>query len=355
MQKNVTYELDIHGGKNVILIKFEYDNDLINRVKKLVGIKWSSTKKTWYVLDTQQYREKFGLTEKPVGKEVLTKINLVNQTAFNKLIETLQLKAYSQSTIKTYRNEFAQLLYILNSFPVENCDANKLKSYFLYCINTLKLSEATMHSRINAIKFYFEQVLKRDTLFFEIPRPKKPSTLPKVIHTKDIKKLFEHTTNLKHNTMLKLCYGMGLRVSEITQLKIKDIDSKNMQVFIERAKGKKDRYVNLPESILGQLRNYFKEYKPKIYLFEGQYGGQYSIRSVQQVFKAAMKRAKINKEVGIHSLRHSYATHLLENGTDISFIQQLLGHNDIKTTLIYAQVSKKDLKKVKSPLDQMEE
>ena len=160
-------------------------------------------------------------------------------------------------------------------------------------------------------------------------------------------------TNLKHNTMLKLCYGLGLRVSEIVNLKISDIDSKAMQVFIERAKGKKDRYVNLPESILPQLRIYFIEYKPKMYLFEGQYGGQYSSRSAQQVFKNALLKAKINKVVSIHSLRHSFATHLLEQGTDIRFIQELLGHNDIKTTLIYTEVSDKSIRKIISPLDHL--
>ncbi len=161
------------------------------------------------------------------------------------------------------------------------------------------------------------------------------------------------TTNLKHNTMLKLCYGMGLRVSEIVNLKITDIDSKNMQVFIERAKGKKDRYANLPESILVQLRTYFKEYRPKKYLFEGQSGDEYSIRSAQSVFSNAMKKANINKVVGIHGLRHSFATHLLERGTDITYIQQLLGHNDIKTTLRYTHVTKKNIQNIKSPLDTM--
>ncbi len=144
---------------------------------------------------------------------------------------------------------------------------------------------------------------------------------------------------------------MGLRVSEIINLKITDIDSKNMQAFIERAKGKKDRYVNLPDTILGQLRAYFLEYKPKKYLFEGQYGDQYSTRSAQNVFAEALKKAKINKEVGIHGLRHSFATHLLEAGTDIAFIQELLGHKDIKTTLRYTHVSKQSIKKIKSPLD----
>ena len=180
-----------------------------------------------------------------------------------------------------------------------------------------------------------------------------PSQLPKHISQRDIKKLFATVTNAKHSVMLKLCYGMGLRVSEIVNLKISDIDSGNMQVLIEQAKGKKDRYVNLPESILDDLRSYYKEYRPGKYLFEGQSGGKYSVRSVQQVFKSAMIKAKINKEVGIHGLRHSFATHLLENGTDISYIQNLLGHNDIKTTMRYTRVAKKNLKNIKSPLDNL--
>jgi integrase/recombinase XerD len=137
------------------------------------------------------------------------------------------------------------------------------------------------------------------------------------------------------------------------QLKITDIDSKNMQVLVEQAKGKKDRYLNLPNSILEQLRAYFIEYKPKVYLFEGAYKGQYSIRSAQQVFTNALRKAKINKTVGFHGLRHSYATHLLEQGTDIAFIKELLGHNDLKTTLRYTHVSKKELKNIQSPLDKM--
>ena len=154
----VQFELNTYEGKDVIFIRFEYNPGLIERVKKLVGVQW---------------------------------------------------KAYSSNTINTYRNEFAQLLYILKDKNVVELDADRLRSYFLYCIKTLKLSENTLHSRINAVKFYFEAVLKREKLFVEIPRPKKPSIMPKVIHTQDIKRLFEVTRNLKHNTMLKLCYGMG--------------------------------------------------------------------------------------------------------------------------------------------------
>lgn len=352
MAIKIKYELGNHKGKEVIFIHFERNLEMNQRIRKLAGVKWSNTKKAWYVLDSAFYRDKFKLSPKnPIGKEVLSHIDSVNQPSLSKLVETLQLRAYSHSTITTYRNEFAQLLYILKDKNVDELDATQLRSYFLYCINSLKLSENTLHSRINAVKFYFEQVLKREKFFFEIPRPKKPSILPKVISTKDIKKLFEVTTNIKHNTMLKLCYGMGLRVSEIVALKIKDIDSERMQVFIERGKGKNDRYVNLPESILLQMREYFKEYKPKIYLFEGQYGGMYSVRSAQQVFKDALEKANINKAIGIHGLRHSYATHLMESGTDVMFIQKLLGHRDIKTTLRYVHVSKKEVKNIKSPLD----
>ncbi|MBK8568064.1 MAG: tyrosine-type recombinase/integrase [Saprospiraceae bacterium] len=349
----VEYEIAEHKNEAVIFIRFDYDAALIARVKKLVGVQWSQSKKAWYVRDTEQYRQKFGLTPKPIGADTLPKIDPANQAAYQTYIETLQLKAYSKSTINTYRNEFSQLLFTLKSHKVEDLTPDRLRSYFLYCINTLHLSENTLHSRINAVKFYFEKVLKREKFFFEIPRPKKPSILPKAIHAEDIKKLLEATTNRKHNIMLKLCYGMGLRVSEIVNLKITDIDSKNMQVFIERGKGKKDRYVNLPTTILEQLRAYFLEYKPKKYLFEGQYGDQYSTRSAQKVFSEALKKAKINKEVGIHGLRHSFATHLLEAGTDVTFIQELLGHKDIKTTLRYTHVSKQSIKKIKSPLDNM--
>jgi site-specific recombinase XerD len=337
-------------------LHFEYSAEKNAWVKSLVGVKWSKTKKAWYVLDTPAYRQKFGLEENKDTKSLNAyhKIHPNNQPAFERLVDTLRLKAYSENTIKTYRNEFAQLLFLLKAKNVDELSSSQLRGYFLYCINTLKLSENTLHSRINAVKFYFEQVLKREKVFCAIPRPKKPSKLPKAISQKDIKKIFEVTSNLKHNTMLKLCYGMGLRVSEIVNLKITDIDGERMQVFVERAKGKKDRYVNLPQSILEQLREYYLQYKPKKYLFEGQYGERYSIRSVQQVFKNAMKKAKINKQVGIHGLRHSFATHLLENGTDIKFIQELLGHQDIKTTAIYTKVSNESVRKVKSPLDNLE-
>jgi site-specific recombinase XerD len=303
------------------------------------------------VQDTTQYRIRFGLETKYYRNSTLQEIHPINHLALQKMVNELKLKAYSPNTIRTYTNEFVQLLKILKKHPVDELSPEKLKSYFLYCIDKLKLSENLIHSRTNAIKFYFEQVLHQEKMFFEIPRPKKPSLLPKAISPRDIKKMFSVVENKKHELLLKMCYGMGLRVSELVHIKITDIDSGSMQVVVNQGKGKKDRYVNLPESILEDLRAYYKKYQPKEYLFEGQFGGQYSVRSAQLVFKNTMKKAKINKKVGIHGLRHSYATHLLEAGTDMVFIQKLLGHNNIKTTLVYAKVSNTMLSNVKSPLD----
>jgi len=352
--QSVELEEGTHGERSVIWLHFPYDGALIKSAKEL-GAKWSQSKKAWWVPQTQHFRQILGFdAPMPAGKEVLSKIHPVNLPALQQLEDAILLRGYSPHTLRTYRLEFAQLLYILKAHPVETLTVDRIRSYALYCIKELRLSENQVHSRINAIKFYFEQVLGREDFMVEIPRPKKISALPKVLSTAEIKKLFAVTENPKHRLLLQLCYGMGLRVSEVVQLKIEDIDSKRMQVHIRCAKGKKDRYVNLPETVLDLLRSYYKEYQPKEYLLEGQYGGQYSTRSAQAVFKQAMNKARIRKQVGIHSLRHSYATHLHEYGTDISLIKELLGHQQIKTTLIYTHISNKSISKVSSPLDKLE-
>jgi integrase/recombinase XerD len=354
LKKEIVFSIGKHNEKQVIWCRFPKNDGVLFALKKQYPFcRWSNTNKCWYISDSVEIRKQVGIHPKDVTENIMHKIHPVNQPALQNMKNQLKLKAYSANTAKVYLGEFSQLLFILKNHSVNALTPERLKSYLLYCVNELKLSEAHLHSRLNALKFYFEQVLLKEKFFVEIPRPKSKSTLPKVLSTKDIQKLFDVTTNPKHKLMLQLCYGMGLRVSEIVKLKITDIDSKRMQVLIENAKGKSDRYVNLPESVLTLLRNYYKTYKPNYFLFEGQHGGEYSIRSVQAVFKNGMRLAKINKPVGIHSLRHSYATHLLEYGTDMAFIQKLLGHSDMKTTMIYAKISKKEIQKIKSPLDQM--
>jgi integrase/recombinase XerD len=321
---------------------------------------WSQTHKCWHIPDTPENRERCGLkNEAPANIPVKTKalyLHPANQEQLRLFTEKLILKSYSSSTLKTYTNEFIQLLQLLKKRPAQELTPDDLKRYMLYCHTTLRLSENTIQSRLNALKFYYEQVLHREKFFWEIPRPKKPLQLPKLLNEAEIAKLFNALTNKKHKAMLFTTYSAGLRLSEVVNLKIADIDSKRMQLFIERAKGKKDRYVNLSPVLLDILRSYITTYnpKPKIYLFESeQTFTAYPPRTVQQIFTTAKLKAGIRKEVGIHSLRHSFATHLLDKGTDIKYIKELLGHFNIKTTERYLHVSKKKLVNIISPLDDL--
>ena len=351
---NYTFVTDKHKEKNVILVQFEYSSELKQQLRqKFPSAKWSATKKSWYLPDLPAVRDALRLKIQNKAKTKAAKIHPINQEAYLDLDQQLTLKKYSPSTKRIYLAEFFHLLTLLDDYNVADLSPKRLKDYFLYCVNVEKMRERKMNGKINAIKFYFEQVLNRQKMFFDIPRPKKPLTLPKMLSKSEVKKLFTVTTNLKHQVALKLSYGMGLRVSEVVGLKINDIDSKRMVVHVKGAKGKKDRYVPLPKSILPSLREYYISYRPQVYLFEGQYGGTYAKSSLQQVFKKAMQKAGIRKEIGIHGLRHSYATHLLEAGADMRFIQELLGHNSIKTTQVYTKVTPRSKSKIKSPLDSL--
>lgn len=346
-------EIGTHHNKNIIWIKFPHSTLLRDNLKSVTKIYWSNTQKSWYVSDNSYNRKLFNIEKSIIGKQVLAQIDPVNIDAFQQYMDQIILKGYSKNTLRTYSVEFAQLLYLIKDFPVQALTESQLKAYILYCHKELKLSENQIQSRMNAIKFYFEKVLHCPKFFAEIPRPKKRKLLPKSLNQEEVRRIIAATENIKHRLILKIAYGMGLRLSEIVNLKIEHINSQSMQVLVACGKGKKDRYVNLPESILNEMREYYLEYHPKKYLFEGYRDEQYSLRSVQAVFKTAMKKAGINKTIGIHGLRHSYATHLLEQGTDIRFIKDLLGHNDIKTTLIYTNVTDSSLRKIKSPLDNL--
>ena len=352
--KNYTFKIATHKNQNVILVMFDFDLSLKNDLRhRFPSAKWSATKKSWYLPDLPSVRKALKLAPKNTVANNAKEIHPVNQKAYLDLHKQLTLKKYSLSTKRIYLAEFLHLLKLLDDFYVGDLTPKRLKDYFLYCIQVEKMKERKMNGKINAIKFFFEQVLHRPKMFFDIPRPKKPLTLPKMLSKSEVKKLFKVTNNLKHKIALQLTYGMGLRVSEVVNLKLNDIDSKRMVVHVRGAKGKKDRYVPLPKSILPGLREYYIAYKPETYLLEGQYGGAYAKSSLQQVFKKAMKKANIDKEIGIHGLRHSYATHLLESGADMRFIQELLGHNSIKTTQVYTKVTPRSISKIKSPLDSL--
>jgi len=202
-------------------------------------------------------------------------------------------------------------------------------------------------------KFYYERVLGGQRKIYYVERPKTEKTLPTVLSESEIVDILKNLKNLKHKTIIITIYSGGLRIGELMRLKVNDIDSDRMQILIRQSKGKKDRFTLLAEKTLKILRLYYDEYKPKEYLFEGQNGGMYSARSIQTILKAAVAKTSIKKHVTVHTLRHSFATHLLENGTDVRYIQSLLGHSSSKTTEIYTHVTTKGMEKIKSPLDKL--
>ncbi len=368
---SLTARLVMHKNENRIAVSFEHNTEWNARIKQLPGCKWSHTLKSWHLPDTPEYRKQFGidsnraenlLTKASVIKQIKVPpkpkqqgINEENKKALDLFTQQLHLKSYSASTLKTYRNEFSIFLETLGKTPAYSLSVSRLKDYLEYCHTTLKLTENTIHSRMNALKFYYEQVLKREKFFYDIPRPKKPGLLPKVLGEIELSKLFNAVSSIKHKAILFTAYSAGLRVSEVINLKWKNLDRQRGQILIEQAKGKKDRYVSLSPVLVDILESYYKKskIKPMTYVFEGLQGEQYSARSAQIIFARAKEKAGIKKEVSFHSLRHSFATHLLEKGTDVRYIQELLGHFSIKTTTRYLHVAKEKLVVIESPLDSL--
>lgn len=260
-------------------------------------------------------------------------------------------KRYSDNTIKTYCNYFKDFCVFFENSKLENISTTQINTYILTLIQQKNISTSQQNQRINAIKFYFEKVLGREKQYYELHRPRKENKLPKVLSKNEVKTIFASTDNIKHKCILMLIYSAGLRRSELLNLKPADIDSERMLIHILGAKGNKDRNSLLSDNLLKLLREYYRKYRPLEYLFEGQDGGKYSPTSVANILKKASFKAGIRKNVTPHMLRHSFATHLLEQGTDLRYIQELLGHESSKTTEIYTHVSKKAIDKIKNPVD----
>jgi integrase/recombinase XerD len=349
MSKKIEYKLITVNNKVRIGIYFDYDKAWNQRMKDQPTAEWSNTLKCWHVPDTPENRLKVKLPPKPLSDNPLFAQKLQD------VDDKIKLKGYSLSTGKNYRLHLKEYFSIITTkYLIDDVDQQIIEKYLVWRMRIKDVSESDMNSHINAIKFYYEQVLGRKSMFFNLPRPKKRLQLPKVLSENELEKLFRVLPNIKHKAILLTAFSCGLRVSETVNLKISDIDSQRMQVFIENSKGKKDRYVMLSPLLLDVLRAYLTVFKPKpkVYLFEGlQSGYPYSTRSAQTIFKEACLKAGIHKEIAFHCLRHSFATHLLEKGTDIRYIKELLGHYDIKTTERYLHVAKDRLIHIASPLD----
>jgi len=259
-----------------------------------------------------------------------------------KLKRELEIRNFSKKTVKSYLHSVKQFL---DSSINKGLNENAVKDYIQKELKT-KNPSSVAHS-VFAISFFFDKILNQK---IDVPRPKRNKTLPNILTISEIKKLIEATSNIKHKLIIKLLYGCGLRVSEIVNLKQEDLNFEEDLIKIKLAKGKKDRFVRIPNSINKELENYLK-LEGNLYLFPSNRGGKITTSTIQAILKNSAKKAGIKKRVYPHLLRHSFATHLLEQGTDLRIIQKLLGHSDIKTTQIYTQISQASIKNIKSPLD----
>lgn len=262
----------------------------------------------------------------------------------------LKIRGFSQQTIKSYLHYNKDLLKHNGKSP-KNINIDDIKEYLLYLKNK-NSANATMNVAINAFKFYYTQILRRK--FFvnkKLFRTKKAQKLPTVLTKSEVKKILAQIQNVKYKLMLDLMYSSGLRISELVNVKVEDFDFANKLLRVQQGKGRKDRNTILSEKIVDILQKYTKNKNVGEYVFESQRGGKLSKRSIQKIFSESLKKSEVKKLASCHSLRHSFATHLLEEGTNIRYIQELLGHKNLETTQIYTKVANNNLKNIKSPLD----
>ncbi|WP_420577991.1 site-specific tyrosine recombinase/integron integrase [Ekhidna sp.] len=284
-------------------------------------------------------------------------ISVSCQQQYRWALEQLRIKLaarrYSKSTQQVYYHCFRSFLAHVYPLPLHQVGREQVYDYHRKLIEKQNISRSTQNQSINAIKFYLEHVLGQDRQSFNLERPKKVQKLPEVLSVEEVARILKASGNLKHKAILTTLYSAGLRIGELLSLKTADIDSDHMRIWVREGKGCKDRLTTLSPHLLKLLRAYFRKYRPYEYLFEGQNGGPYSSTSIRKILAKACHRAGIHKKVRPHTLRHSFATHLLEQGTNLRYIQSLLGHTSAKTTEIYTHVSSKNLEEIKSPLDGM--
>lgn len=350
-----------------IAVRFPYDPAYPPRLRRITGYRWNDEKKVWTFPLTAEavaaVRRVFQQDRIHLDPRIERMLNTSQSPAppahppVSQDLETLRremrLRNYSLKTIKAYQSCLRMFVKFFAPVHPRALQDSDIRRYLLHLIEHEDYAASSVNQAFNAIRFLYVELYRKPLVLGEVPRPKKESKLPVVLSPDEALSIFDAVENLKHRTILMLIYSAGLRVGEVVRLRIEDIDGARKTVHIRGAKGKKERYTLLADSMLEVLREYYREYRPKEFLFEGADGRRhYSERSVQHIFERTAKRAGIHKRVSVHSLRHSFATHLLEGGTDLRYIQKLLGHNSTKTTEIYTHVSTRSLTRIPSPLDQ---
>lgn len=357
----------IHRNKIQLLLLFEYHQPLIDTIRKIEGYKWSKTLRGWYIefssenitilketlknqvtftLDTTIYKP--AVVKIPREKRVISD---QNKDIIRLYVKYLKGKRYSESTVKTYFTFIADFFHYIKEKPVIELTNKDVELFIEDVFVPRKMSISSQRQLISAIKLFkaFYPECKIEEI--KLTRPKKSKILPTVLSKEQIIDLLRCTKNLKHRAILAMIYSAGLRISELLNLELNHIDIDRRQIIVKNSKGRRDRIVILAESFIPLLLNYIGSYNPKKYFVEGIDDEKYSAESIRSFLRKSCINANITKRVTPHTLRHSYATHLLENGIDLRYIQELLGHAKPETTMIYTHVSKKDLLKIESPLD----
>lgn len=277
------------------------------------------------------------------------------QEALDQNHQKMVLKGFSNNTIRSYQSCLTQFFRYFESADLKGITKEQIESYVFHLISKYKISEPQQNLVINAIKCFYEHTLGMPREYYNITRPKKSKDLPNVLSMEEVRQIINQPSNIKHRAILHIIYAGGLRVGEVLRLRVKDIRSDDGYIFIKDSKGKRDRHTVLSPLLLALLREYYRQHRPSYWLFEGQDGGQYSANSIQQIYRAAVKATNSNPWSTPHTLRHSFATHLMERGTNIRYIQSALGHASTKTTEVYTQVLGINNKTLKSPLDTLYE
>jgi len=350
-------------------LMFLYNELITEKIKKMPYYSWDKINKWWTIPFSENYVQQMKEVaqfaqymviyeeETPADKGV-KRINEGDVPHYRKCPQEMILKLieirYSANTIKTYKVMFEEFINYYHKLEIDKIDEQQIIDFLRYLVMERKVSTSYQNQSINAIKFYYEKVLGGERKFYFVERPRKEKTLPTVLNEAEVVALFNSIDNIKHKCILMLAYSAGLRLGEIVRLRLSDIDRERMQIRVVQGKGKKDRYGKLSGKFLKIFDLYCNEKRPREYVFEGAAGKEYSPTSIQNIIKAAVQKAGIKKHTTMHTLRHSFATHSLENGTDLRYIQSMLGHENSKTTEIYTHITTKGFDQIISPLDNLD-
>lgn len=356
-----------------ILLKFRYNKIIYETLTNIDRIEWSKHYKSFILEKDVAVVNQLIVLLRPIAVICLSKEIEINNVETKKLLleqsaghqgrikscpgpylDKLIALDYSKNTINNYYKHFLEFVNYYRDKDIDTITKEEIEAYLKSLRESRKVSVSFIHMAVNAIKFYYEKVLGKKREQYLVTRPKTGHTLPNVMSEKEVHRLLKAPNNLKHKCILLIIYSAGLRRNEVINLKVSDLQTHRGLIFIKGSKGKKDRYTIFSQKIRPILREYYKEYRPDEWLFTGQYGARYSVASIQSIFDKAKKKAGIMRRATPHSLRHSFASHLLEKGVDIRFVQELLGHKSIKTTEIYTHVIMKNIENIKSPLDNLD-